>query len=186
MSNENQQISENEMSNENQQISETELRKVAKRRVQFRKSVSVHFALFLIVNLLLVVINYLSIEGDINLQNFWVLYPIFGWLIGVMIHLTAYFLYINEVKPLAKRILIFHIVAYIFTNILLIIVNLITNPAIFWVLFPLIFWGAGLVVHIVIYFLYLQEGAEKGVEGKSRKEKAIEREMQRIKSKGKE
>ncbi|MGV9199650.1 MAG: 2TM domain-containing protein, partial [Promethearchaeia archaeon] len=115
------------MSNENGQISEKKLKVKAERMIQFRKSVKINFSLFIIVNLLLVVINYLFnpfIEnGNVDFQAFWALYPIFGWLIGVMMHLTAYFLYANSVEPLGNRMIIFHIVGYLFVNLFLVIIN---------------------------------------------------------------
>ncbi|MGV9172908.1 MAG: 2TM domain-containing protein [Promethearchaeia archaeon] len=175
------------MSNENGQISEKKLKVKAERMIQFRKSVKINFSLFIIVNLLLVVINYLFnpfIEnGNVDFQAFWALYPIFGWLIGVMMHLTAYFLYANSVEPLGNRMIIFHIVGYLFVNLFLVIINLITSPSIFWAIYPLIFWGAGLIAHIVIYFVYFSNVTTKSGKGMSRKERAIEKEMEKIRSK---
>jgi hypothetical protein len=56
-----------------------------------------------------------------------------------------------------------------------------TTP-IYWVIYPAIFWGAGLIAHIVIYMVNYKGDVEKG-ETKSKKEKLIEKEMQKMRKK---
>ena len=124
--------------------------------------------------------NPFVIDGVIEWQKMFFLYPLFGWLIGIMMHLTAYILFANAVEPLGKRMIIFHIVAFIFVNILLALINYINTPDIMWVGFPLIFWGAGLIAHIVLYFVYFSEPTPQKSVGKSKKEQAIEKEMQKM------
>ncbi len=40
-----------------------------------------------------------------------------------------------------------HLTVYIFVNMLLLAINLLTNPEIWWFLYPLGGWGVGLFIH---------------------------------------
>lgn len=40
-----------------------------------------------------------------------------------------------------------HLTVYIFVNILLLAINLLTNPTFWWFLYPLVGWGVGLFIH---------------------------------------
>ena len=42
-----------------------------------------------------------------------------------------------------------HLTAYIVVNTLLITINLLTNPTIYWFVFPLIGWGIGVSMHYI-------------------------------------
>jgi hypothetical protein len=57
------------------------------------------------------------------------------------------------------------------------------NPIYFWVLFPTIFWGAALILHIVAYFIYFRKKIDEQGYVKSRRERAIEKEIKKIKEK---
>ena len=157
-------------------FSEESLRKIAERKVQFRQTVKTHAAAFLIVNALLIAVNLIFSAG-----YYWFLFPLFGWFIGLSLHYTAYLMYANGVYPYMKRGVYFHIVAFATVMLLLVVINLMTT-SIYWVIYPAIFWGAGLIAHIVIYVVNYKGDVEKG-ETKSKKEKLIEKEMQKMRKK---
>ena len=156
-------------------FSEDDLRLIARKKVNFRMSVKIHIGVFIVISILLVFINWFF-----SREIIWFFYPIFGWLIGVAEHLTAYIVYARGVYPMAKRAVIFHLVAYIFVILLLYLINFATNIHFLWMLYPAIFWGAGLVIHIVVYVVF-HRGATEDQDGlKSRKERAVEKEMEKM------
>ena len=172
-------------------FSEENLREIAKKKVIYRFSVRLHIVIFLVVNILLFFINMLTTP-----LYFWIIFPLFGWLIGVAEHLTAYLIYAKGIYPNTKRGVIFHVVAYIFVNLLLFIIFWyngvfylifvghigVYNPYP-WFLFPLVFWGAGLLIHIAVYLIFYRNKIDKEGIKQSKREKAIEREIEKMKSK---
>ena len=158
-------------------FSEESLRKIAQQKVNFRYSVKIHLGVYIVVSVLLLIINLIFTPLIL-----WVMYPFFGWLIGISIHIIAYILYARGVYPMAKRGLIFHLDAYIFTLLFLTLINLVTLPQYLWVLFPIIFWGIALLLHIIVYFVYYSSSKidEKG-KLDSKKSRAVERELEKMK-----
>jgi hypothetical protein len=41
----------------------------------------------------------------------------------------------------------YHLAAYTAVNLLLLAINLVVSPGIFWCIFPAIFWGIGIAIH---------------------------------------
>ena len=158
-------------------FSEESLRKIAQQKVNFRYSVKIHLGVYIIVSILLLVINLIFTP-----LYLWVMYPFFGWLIGISIHIVAYILYARGVYPMAKRGLIFHLDAYMFTLLFLTLINLVTLPQYLWVLFPIIFWGIALLLHIIVYLIYYSS-SKIDEQGKvdSKKSRAVERELEKMK-----
>ena len=157
-------------------FSEESLRKIAHQKVNFRYSVKIHIGVFIIVSILLLIINLLFTPLIL-----WIIYPFFGWLIGVAEHSVAYILYARGVYPIAKRGVIFHLTAYIFTINFLFIINFFTLHPYYWALFPAIFWGAAIILHIIAYLVYYRGKIDENGEGKSRKDKAIDKELEKMK-----
>ena len=156
-------------------FSEENLRLIALRKVNFRLSVKIHAGVYVTGCSLMILINWFFTPG-----NWWVFYPIFGWLIGLVEHYTSYIVYARGVYPMAKRAVIFHLMAYIFVLILLFVINILVNPLFYWVIIPAIFWGAGLIIHIITYLVY-HRGATVEEEGmKSRRERAVEKELEKM------
>lgn len=159
-----------------QGFSEDSLRKIAQQKVNFRYSVKIHLGVYVIVSILLLIINLLFTPSIL-----WVIYPFFGWLIGVAEHSVAYILYARGVYPIAKRGVIFHLTAYLFTISFLFIINFFTLPTYYWVLFPAVFWGAAMIIHSVAYLVYYRGKIDENGEGKSRKDRAIDKELEKMK-----
>ncbi len=62
----------------------------AKKRVERLKGFYIHLSVYILVNIMLFIINLLSDTG-----NWWFLYPLSGWGIGVLIHGITTFAYGN-------------------------------------------------------------------------------------------
>ena len=160
---------------EDNAFSEESLYEIARSKVNFRLSVKVHVGVFIVVSALL-----LSINLIFSPTILWVLFPFFGWFIGVILHTTAYIVYARGVYPIAKRGVIFHICAFTFVILYLFIINLTTLPNYYWAIYPLIFWGSALVIHNIAYLVLYRGKIDDQGETKSRRERAIEKEMEKM------
>ncbi|MFW9946453.1 MAG: 2TM domain-containing protein [Candidatus Odinarchaeota archaeon] len=157
-------------------FSEEHLRRIALKKVQFRMSIKIHIGIFIVVNTLLLILNLLF-----NPIPLWVIFPFFGWLIGLAEHIATYLVYARGIYPGAKRAMIFHSVAYIFVILYLFIINIMVTPDFYWVVFPTIFWGTGLVIHLVAYLIYRRPSIDSEGTLKSRTERAVEKELEKMK-----
>ena len=95
--------------NANSGFSEESLRNIAAQKVSFRFSVKIHVVIFIVVNILLLIVNFFFTP-----ELYWIIFPFFSWLIGVNMHVVAYVVYARGVYPMAKRGVIYHINSYIF------------------------------------------------------------------------
>lgn len=164
--------------NENNAFSEESLRKIAAQKVSFRLSVKIHVAVYILINVLLIIVNLLFTPGF-----YWFIFPCFSWLIGLTMHFLAYLLYARGVYPMAKRGVIYHLTSYIFVMLFLLIINILTFSQFYWVVYPAIFWGTAVVLHIVFYIQFFSGKAEQDGKFRSRKERAIEKELEKMRKK---
>ncbi|MFX1499896.1 MAG: 2TM domain-containing protein [Promethearchaeota archaeon] len=163
---------------ENSGFSDESLRKIAAQKVSYRFSVKMHFIIYIVINLLLILINFLYTPFlD------WFIFPLFSWLIGVSMHITGYILYARGVYPMAKRGVILHIVSFISVILFLYIVNIFTLKEFYWANFPAIFWGMAVIFHIILYLQFFSKKVEKTGKQVSRKERAIEKELEKMRKK---
>ncbi|GAH45273.1 unnamed protein product [marine sediment metagenome] len=158
-------------------FSEENLRRIAALKIKFRLSVKIHLTAYILTIILLILINVLFMPFF-----WWVLFPIFGWLIGVAEHITSYIIYARGVYPSAKRGAIYHSVAYIFVMLLLFVTNYFNSPFYYWSIFPAFLWGTGLVIHLVTYYIYHRPTTDEQGVLKSRRERAVEKEMGKMQS----
>ena len=165
----------------NSGFSEENLRNIASQKVSFRFSVKMHVALFIIVNILLFLVNYVFTP-----ELYWFIFPCFSWLIGVNMHILAYILYARGIYPMAKRGVIYHLVTYISVMFFLFIVNILTISEFYWVMFPAIFWGTAVVFHFITYILYFSRRVEISGKRQSRKERAVEKELEKMRKRQKQ
>ena len=163
---------------ENSGFSEESLRKIASQKVSFRFSVRIHIAIFIVVNTLLAIVNFIFTP-----RLFWIIFPFFSWLIGVNMHILAYLLYARGVYPMAKRGVIYHVVSFVSVMLFLFIINFSTFSEFYWVIFPAIFWGTAVLLHVIIYLQYFTGKVEEGGKLRLRKERAIEKELEKMKKK---
>ncbi len=166
------------------EFSDESLRKIAEQKIKFRLSVRVHAVIYILINLMLVIINLLTFSGRI----YWFMFPMLGWGTGLAMHATAYSLYARGVYPIAKRGVIFHLVAYIMVNLLLIVIDIglfyrfsINTPR--WFYFAAVPWGVAWLLHALVYVMFFSgKLTEEGI-GKTRREKAVEKELRKMKEK---
>ena len=118
------------------------------KKLPAKRALLVHLILFVFGNLLLFLIDFVN-TGTIT----WMVYAYFGWLIAISLHFTTV---LTEKMLPFKRALIVHFVFYITTNLLLFFIDFLRSGQMTWVLIPLIFWGAGLITHIIVYKEFLQ------------------------------
>ena len=163
---------------ENSGFSEENLRRIASQKISYRASVKLHIAIFIIVNTLLYIVDIIYTPG-----LYWIIYPFFSWLIGVNMHIIGYILYARGVYPMAKRGVIYHIVSFVSVMLFIFIINFVTLSEYYWVRFPAIFWGTGVILHIIIYIHYFSGKAEGSGKQSSRKERAIEKELEKMRKK---
>ena len=156
-------------------FSERSLRRIALRKVNFKMSVNIHVSVFITVCIFLSVINLVFTP-----MFLWVLFPIFAWLIGVAEHITSYLIYARGVHPSTKRGVIFHSVAYIFTMLFFFVINSFYMSLYYWAIFPAFFWGTGLVIHLITYLVYHRPSVDKQGAMTSRRERAVEKEMEKM------
>ena len=161
-------------------FSEENLRRIALRKVNFKMSVKIHISLYIIVCIFLTVINLVFAPGF-----WWVIFPIFGWLIGLAEHITSYMLYARGVYPSAKRGAIYHSVAYIFVMLFLSVIDVLTSSSFDWAQFPGFFWGTGLVIHLFTYYIYHRPSIDEQGVLKSRRDRAVEKEMGKMQNRQK-
>lgn len=157
-------------------FSEESLKRIARRKVNYRMSVKIHTGCYVIVSALLFTINLLFTP-----MLWWFLFPVLGWTIGVAEHITAYLVYARGVYPMAKRGVLFHLVAFVFSVLFMAIINFMAYPTVLWFLIPTIFWGTGLAIHVISYFVFHRASVDDQGEIKSRREKSVEKEILKMK-----
>ena len=153
-------------------------RKIAREKVMFRYSVKVHATLFFLSNILLFILNLIFTP-----EILWILFPFFAWLIGLAIHYLSYMLYARGVYPNTKRAMYYLITAYVFGITFLFVTNYITLGVISWAIYPAFFGGAAIIIYMILYFLFFRKKLTDSGMIKSRIDKAVEKEMQKIANK---
>ncbi len=161
-------------------FSEESLREIAEEKFKFRLSVRIHLWAYICVNGFLVLLNLLTSPFYL-----WSLYPILGWGVGLAEHATAYILYAKGVYPMSKRAVYFHVVAYVCVMVLLFFININIMGYAFniptWAFIPVIAWGSAVAIHGIVYRIYFAKIITEEGEVKSRKDIAIEKEMEKLK-----
>ena len=111
-----------------------------------------HLALYVVVNAVLVAINLMQPVTEGGARNYWFVWPLLGWGIGVAAH--GLIIYMEKAaRPGSAmadpriRGLAIHAFAYVCVNILLIVVDVTTTPGKWWFYWPLLGWGIGLLSH---------------------------------------
>ncbi|KAL0228003.1 hypothetical protein RCL1_004146 [Eukaryota sp. TZLM3-RCL] len=101
-------------------------------------SFHIHFVVFICAQVFFYYLQNLS-----KSTHPWIIYTLFPWLTGILCHFSAAFFNSGIVKGIAC-----HTSAYLCIMTMLIIVNIVTTKFL-WVLFPLLSWLFGLLMHIV-------------------------------------
>jgi hypothetical protein len=107
----------------------------------------IHLWAFVVVVAVLAGINLLT-----NPMTLWFVWVLIGWGIAVAAHDVALLLQMTHRRerifndPKMRAFLI-HLFLYVAVNLVLLAVNLILTPQVWWFYWPMLGWGAGLIAH---------------------------------------
>ncbi len=163
------------------------LRNIAKEIVMRRLILKVHGIVYLLVNLLLFIINIMtnSQYWDAYSSSYtnkgeylWHLWPIVCWGIALLIHAFNYVTYRKGlILSASAGFIAYHTFVYCIVNGLLLFINWFTQGIISWALWPLGFWGFGLIIHVYIYYSHKPKKGEDS--HKSWFDRQVEAEMKK-------
>jgi hypothetical protein len=117
------------------------------------RAFQIHLTLYVVVNLVLAGVDLWQAPAEGQPREYWFVWPLAGWGIGVAAHGLALWLKRlgaakdslfsdDDVRGAAV-----HLFVYLAVNTLLIVVNFVVTPGTIWFFWPLIGWGVGLAVH---------------------------------------
>jgi 2TM domain len=139
------------------------LRKQAKDRVIKRMLFVGNLITFVLTNLLLFVINYLS-----NYDNKWYLWSVSGWGAGLLLHGILYGLSFTKISRVATNSLIFHLAVFIIINPYIIFINLFDGSSfsteITWFWYSFFLWSSILLTHFIVYLFLLTQKPPKAID----------------------
>ncbi len=126
-------------------ILEDDVRSSVKSRIFWKWSLIVHLMNYIAV-IIIISIN----VNILRLDSYIILHTAFGWGIGVAAHSAIYIIVLKPIKGFWATTAFLHTVVFIIVNVYLVVINLIYAPSIIWFPYPLIGWGIGLGIHILI------------------------------------
>ncbi|MFQ5626365.1 MAG: 2TM domain-containing protein, partial [Methyloligellaceae bacterium] len=122
-----------------------------------RRALLTHLAVYLAVNGALLALNATQTPAPGETHQWWALWPLGGWGIGLAAHALAEWAgsRAREGQLLADpdiRGVALHLFVYLSVNALLIGVNLTTSPESLWFIWPLLGWGLGFAAHAFLAY----------------------------------
>ena len=160
-------------------FSEDALRHIAKEKVIWALGVKIHVLAFVFVNLFLVILN-LTIATPGFL---WSGIVVSAWLAGLGIHFSAYMIYSRGIIGGNRKGLIMNVIAELFGIQGVIVINLISNPALMWFVWPVGAAILAIIVHTIVYVMFLKEKNAPSGETKSWMERKVDQELSKVKRK---
>lgn len=143
------------------------LRKLARKRVLRRTGIQIHGTSYVFVNVLLLIINYLTPP-----TYFWSLWAIVGWGAGLAFHGFAYF------NPKGSG-MSWHAFSFVIVNCLLFFIFVFTEATTYpWFLWPFGAWSVGLLSHFVVWKVRKPRNGEDA--SKSWIERKIDKELRKV------
>lgn len=131
------------------------------------RALLIHAIAYVTVNAVLLAINAMQTVGPGETREWWVIWPIAGWGIGLAAHAFAVWAeqHAKEGQLLADpdiRGVAVHLFVYLAVNTFLVIVNLMTSPETLWFIWPILGWGVGLAAHAyLVYRAVLKKTVER-------------------------
>jgi hypothetical protein len=139
-----------------------ELRDEAVKRVAIKTSVKIHFVVWAVINIFLLILNLVSVDFQVTgLGDFWVFWTLCAWGLGLYIHATAWFTL--NVKNIGKKMFFLHLLIGIGVILFVATVNLLTFPTYQW------FWWivggefAFILLHYYITFISTRWHVEQAI-----------------------
>jgi len=122
-----------------------------------RKAFQIHLTAFFVVNAVLFAINAAQTPAEGEVKNWWALWVLAGWGIGITAHGFSAWMKSKsgEGQLFADadvRGVAVHLFAYLGVNALLVFINLSTSPESVWFIWPLLGWGLGLAAHAFLAY----------------------------------
>ena len=154
----------------------TESKKIIERQLSFW----IHFAIFVGVNLILCIVNFIS-----NPHLLWFFYPLVSWGLALYFHFLFGLVFheanlqkwkrLLRSKRKAEAIVLFwvHAASYIGVNIFLVAIDLISGDKFFWSIWPILGWGVGLLTHGLCVWVFVDRYF-KGIASKIQSQDLIE------------
>lgn len=115
--------------------------------VSANRGVKAHWIVYLAVNGFLMLINFLT---GFNGGNFWFLYPLLSWGIGISIHTSVIYI-ISRYPFKSDRGFYIHFAVILIVSVYLILLNFITGDNYLWFAWPVTAMGIGVGEHFVAY-----------------------------------
>ncbi|WP_371805069.1 2TM domain-containing protein [Candidatus Lokiarchaeum ossiferum] len=162
------------------EFNDDSVRRIAKQMIVRRYVVILHCWVYVFVNILLFIINFL-----VNHLSYpWFLWALSGWGLGLLIHSFSYWIYTKGVVNIAKLLFYYHLFIFICTNILIAFIDGFTSSprwtSPWWCLWVVGFWAVGLALHlIIVYYIVPKRGESEDLSWLDRK---IDKELERIKT----
>ena len=154
------------MSENNKKISEfsaRSLRKIAREVILKRTALIIHFWIYVFVNLILVIINYLTLGFNLP-TNMWFLHSITGWGIGLVLHTSNYFIFKKGVINAASVGMIYHSINFIIVNLYLTYIDMFWDATYFWAGWVFLIWIFIFTSHLVFYFYIVPKREDAGTD----------------------
>ncbi|QEE18112.1 2TM domain-containing protein [Promethearchaeum syntrophicum] len=116
-------------------------------RVGARTGLRAHWITYIAVNCFLMVLNFLT---GVSGGNFWFLYPLISWGIGISIHSSVIFI-IHRYPYKSDRGFYIHFAVILTVSMFLFLLNVITGMGYPWFAWPVAAMGIGVGEHFVAY-----------------------------------
>ncbi len=117
-----------------------------------RKAFYTHLAAYVAVNAVLLAINATQTPDPGEAKEWWAIWPLAGWGIGIAAHAFAEWAESRSgegqllADPVIRGVAV-HLFVYLAVNAFLIVINVTTSPESLWSVWPLLGWGLGLAAH---------------------------------------
>ncbi|MHA1379227.1 MAG: 2TM domain-containing protein [Candidatus Helarchaeota archaeon] len=107
----------------------------------------IHIFVYSAINGLCYMLNLMIWHGQL-----WAWHVTAGWGIGIVVHLTIYYLITSGVKSISKCIFTTHLAVYLVTSVYLILINFVYMwklPGVLWAHIPILLWGFGVLLNLL-------------------------------------
>nr|MDO8110572.1 2TM domain-containing protein [Candidatus Sigynarchaeota archaeon] len=158
-------------------FSDDALRQIAREKVIWALGVKIHAFVFVLGNIFLAWLN-LAVSPAI----LWFPYVLSSWLVGLGVHVASYMIYARGVIGGKKKGLILHFIADLLAVQAVIVINYFSSWNIMWFVWPVGGLAGAILVHLIIYGMFLKDKGPAG-EKKSWMERKIDEELHKAKRK---